>query len=148
MTSILESEYIPQDRPYSQEELRDNREKLYKSLRLGINKAWHSRCKHFYYVRQNGRKEKDILASENSDSGNCSVCWKIHKCGRDGKQRAINMVDQYSNAFYEDPTYISYDLVDMESLFYRWLYDDEGNQNMQDGDQTRERSKVRRRQKD
>ena len=124
MTSILDSDYIHQNRPYSQDELRDNRIKLYKSLRLSTTKAWHSRCKHFYYVRQNGKKEREILASENNDCGNCSVCWKLHKCGRTNKHRANNMVDEYSNSFFDDPKYITYNLCDLETVFYKWLYDD------------------------
>lgn len=124
MTSILESEYVPPNRPYSQAELLDNREKLYNNLRLGTTKAWHSNCKHFYYVKQNGKKEKDILNSDNNDSGNCSVCWKLNKCSGDEKRRAINIVEQYSNAFYDDPKYISYNLSDLENIFYRWLYED------------------------
>jgi hypothetical protein len=128
MTSILESDYTPQNRPYSQDELRDNRENLYKSLNLGSIKVWHSNCKHFYYVKQNGKKEKDILSSKNNDSGNCSVCWKINKCNN--KHRAINIVNQYSNTFYDEPTYMTYNLADLEMIFYKWLYSDQQHKNI------------------
>jgi hypothetical protein len=130
MTSILESDYNPQDRPYSQDELWDMRDQLYKKFRLGTTKACHAKCRHFYYVKQNGRKEKDILEKNNHDVGNCSVCWKINKSEKDQKHRAINMVDCYSNTFFEEPKFISYRLIDLETLFYSWLYesDDLNNQ--------------------
>ena len=60
MTSVLESKFVEQTRPYSQDELNDMRNKLYRSLRLGETTARHNRCNHFYLVKQNGRKEKEI----------------------------------------------------------------------------------------
>ena len=124
MTSIIESNYIPPDRPYSQAELCDTRDKLYKSLRLGTTKACHSHCQHFYFVRQNGRKEKDILESDSQDVGNCSVCWKINKTKRSHKQKATNLVQQYSNTFYDPPQFLTYNGVDLETIYYKWLYEE------------------------
>ena len=51
--SILESEYVEQTRPYSQHELADIRTSLYKQLRLSKEKAYHSKCKHSYFVKEN-----------------------------------------------------------------------------------------------
>lgn len=125
MSSIIDSEYIAPTRPYSQMELQSNRDKLYKSLRLGTTRAYHTKCNHFYYVRHHSKKENEILTSNSCDSGNCSVCWKLHKINRISKQRAINMVEQYSNSFYEEPKYLTYNGIDLETIYYKWLYQDQ-----------------------
>ena len=59
--SVLESEYIQQTRPYSQNELKYLRENLYRNLRLSDKISRHSKCQHFYYVRENSRKEKEMV---------------------------------------------------------------------------------------
>ena len=125
MTSIIDSEYIVPTRPYSQMELRSNRDKLYKSLRLGTTKAYHNKCRHFYHVRRHSKKENEILTSNSSDCGNCSVCWKIHKIKRSHQQKAINIVDQYSNTFFEEPTFLTYNSIDLETVYYKWLYQEQ-----------------------
>ena len=121
MTTILDSEYIPPERPYSQVELNQNRQKLYKSLHLSDKTACHEKCQHFYFVKQNGRKEKDIIENNCNDVGNCSVCWKISKST--DRKRATNLVNQYTDQFYNEPEYTSYDLCDVEYTYYHWLYD-------------------------
>lgn len=120
--SILVSEYIAPNRPYSQEELRETRYKLYKKIKIGKTKAWHDNCKHFYYVKKNGRKEKDIL--NKNENGNCSVCWKLKNIDKNQKEQAINMIECYSNLFYNEPEFVSYKLVDLETVFYTWLYEE------------------------
>lgn len=121
-TSILESEYVEPTRPYSCNELKHMRENLYKSLRLGNIRACHKRCNHFYKVKENGRKEKEIIENENPDFGNCSVCWKISKTPRHLKARAKGLVEVYSQTFLEDPKVLTYDNIDVETIFYKWLY--------------------------
>ena len=125
MSSIIDSEYIAATRPYSQMELRSNRDKLYKSLRLGTTRAYHNKCNHFYYVRNHSKKETEILTSKSCDSGNCSVCWKLHKIKRSSQQRAINLVDQYRNNFYDEPKFLSYNNMDLETVYYKWLYQEQ-----------------------
>ena len=68
MTSVLESEYKCQTRPYSQNELQDTRNNQFRKLRVGVTRA-HHKCNHFYHVKENGRKEKNIKTSKNP--GNC-----------------------------------------------------------------------------
>jgi len=121
MTSILDSDYIEQTRPYSQNEFKDMRYKLYKELRLGKTKAFHTKCKHFYLVKKNGKKEREIQ-NNSADIGNCSICWKIAKSPKDYKGKANDLVNTYCFEFYEDPDYMSYGLFDIENTFYRWLY--------------------------
>ena len=38
------------------------------------------------------------------------------------KEQAINMIECYSNLFYNEPEFVSYKLVDLETVFYTWLY--------------------------
>ena len=125
MASILESEYVEPERPYSQNELKYNRERLYRSLRLGKIRAHHRRCDHFYFVRRNGRKEKEIEETGSADTGNCSVCWKLGKTPNRLRSEATGLVEQYSRAFYEEPEYTTYGRLDLETIFYRWLYEEQ-----------------------
>jgi hypothetical protein len=125
-SSILESEYVEPNRPYSQNELKYNRERLYRNFRLGKNKAHHQRCDHFYLVRVNGRKEREMIETDCSDVGNCSVCWKISKTPSSSlKNRAMDRVHNYGRCFEDDPETLSYRTLDLEETFYKWLYEDQ-----------------------
>ena len=124
MTTILESEYVEPTRPYSQDELKQMRQKLYRNLRLGKMLAHHQRCDHLYLAKQNGRKEKEMYEQESNDVGNCSVCWKIGKTQVNLREKARGLAQTYYNTFYEEPKYITYDKVDLENLYYRWLYEE------------------------
>ena len=66
-TSILETPYVKPERPYSQNELKYNRDRLYRNLRLSSIRAEHDECKHFYLVRKNGRKEKEIIEKNSNN---------------------------------------------------------------------------------
>lgn len=128
MTSVLESEYIEPTRPYSQDELKQFRQNLYRKLRLGKTQARHQRCGHFYLVKQNGRKEKEMHERKSVDVGNCSVCWKIGKTqGNKLREKARDLVEIYSNTFFEqdddNKPYLTYSNMDVEDGYYRWLYD-------------------------
>jgi hypothetical protein len=119
--SVLEVDYAEPQRPYSQLELSNMRQRLFRQLRLGKVKARHEKCGHHYLTKENGRKEKDITDQNSSDCGNCSVCWKINKTPKNLKNKAQNLVYEYSKIFYEDPTYLTYEDVDLENAFYKWL---------------------------
>jgi hypothetical protein len=122
-TSILENKYIEADRPYSIKELLFNRDSVYKSMRIGKIRAHHKKCNHFYYVKENGRKEKEIMLANSEDVGNCSVCWKISKTPRRLKNIAMNLTDEYCNRFFVQPEVVSYEDVDLETTFIKWLYE-------------------------
>jgi len=124
-SSILESEYVEPTRPYSQNEIKYNRERLYRNFRLGKNKAHHQRCDHFYLVRVNGRKEREMIESDCADVGNCSVCWKISKTPNYLKDRALDLVHHYGRCFEDNPETLSYRTLDLEETFYKWLYEDQ-----------------------
>ena len=68
-TSILDQEYLEQNRPYSQRELQYNRSKIFKALRVGKTRANHNKCGHFYFVKENGRKEKEIKEAKSEYVG-------------------------------------------------------------------------------
>jgi hypothetical protein len=123
-TSIIELDYNEPNRPYSQRELTYMKEILFKSLRLGENRADHKKCDHFYFVKENGRKEKEMLESKDTDIGNCSVCWKLNKTPRNLKNTANNLVDSYCNEFYDKSVIVTHKNVSMEIAYYKWLYED------------------------
>jgi hypothetical protein len=127
MTSIIErmeNEYIEPERPYSQTELKNNRETLSYKLRLSKTIAKHEKCGHFYYVLKNGHKEKEIIESNCLDKGNCSVCWKVNKI-KNGKVRGIteDLIYNYCSTFWNEPP-ISYNILHLEKMFYNWLYEE------------------------
>ena len=121
--SLLESEFIDQRRPYSQNELKYLRNNLYKTVNLGTNRIYHEKCKHFYNVKINSRKEKEIQEKNDHENvGNCSVCWKISKTPKYLKPKALDLINAYCNQFYEEPKFYNYNLLDLENVFYKWLY--------------------------
>jgi hypothetical protein len=123
-TSILEKDYIEPTRPYSQKELEYIRTNTFRSMRIGQTRAIHKKCNHFYYVKENGRKEKEIKEENSSDVGNCSVCWKFNKVPKHLKGLARNLIDEYNKRCYEVPTYLTYEIVDLEITFVKWLYEE------------------------
>lgn len=122
MTSILETNYIEPTRPYSQNELQYNREKLHKKFRLGKVVAEH-KCGHCYKVKEGGLKEKNILEQNNNDQGGCSVCWKYSKLPNELYFRAMDLVTEFNNKFVNaEPIKLTYNTLDIETVYYTWLY--------------------------
>jgi len=124
MTSILDQEYIEPQRPYSQRELQFNRNRLFRSLRIGGTRANHQRCRHIYFVKRYGRKEKEIKESKSDDIGNCSVCWKFNKTPRLLKTKALGLIYRYTELFETEPEILTYSDCDVENVFYNWLYEE------------------------
>nr|QBK85363.1 MAG: hypothetical protein LCIVAC01_01720 [Iridovirus LCIVAC01] len=129
--SILEIKYQHPTRPYSQNELSFLKERNLRRLRVGNCEAYHNRCKHFYYVRKGGRKEKTIKESTNSqDIGNCSICWKLSKTDINIQDKAEYLIDTYmefmesSLASAENEKKLNHYDVELERTFYTWLYED------------------------
>lgn len=121
--SVLEQDYVPPSRPYSAEELDYIRSELVRKCRLGKHEVYHTRCKHHYKVKENSRKEKELLESgKTEDVGNCSTCWRLGRTPRELKDRAYDMCDEYMYRFSSEPKKLTYDHVDLESTFYKWLY--------------------------
>lgn len=122
MTSALDSEYIQPTRPYSQLELNSMQEKLYRKLGLGKTVARHSNCNHFYLVKRNGRKEKEMHEQKNNDVGNCSVCWKLRKTPASLRQKANGIIKAYGKVYQQQEN--TYNKIDIETVYYQWLYND------------------------
>jgi hypothetical protein len=123
-SSVLEKDYKDPERPYSQKELKFTRKNNYRVLRLGQVQAHHSKCGHFYLTKYNGRKEKEIKESGSSDTGNCSVCWKFNKTPRHLRNPAKNLIGFYQTNFEQEPPYLTYDVLEGETDFYKWLYEE------------------------
>ena len=122
MSSVLEIDYVKQTRPYSQSELRDLQTSLFRSLKLGEKFVYHDKCGHMYLTKQNGRKEKEILETGKADVGKCSVCWKISKTPMYLRDKARNISHDYSIIFLNPPKFLSYQKLDLETVYYKWLY--------------------------
>ena len=60
----------------------------------------------------------------NNNVGNCSCCWKLSKTPNNLLQKAEDLVNIYSTKFNEYPSFFTYDLIDIEICFYKWLYVD------------------------
>lgn len=124
MTSILKTDYQEPNRPYSQNELQYMRDNNFRMLRIGKTRADHKRCRHVYYVKENGRKESEILKTNNPNIGNCSVCWKLSKTEKNLKNSALDLTDVYIDIFGgKDPKILTHKNVDVEIVFYKWLYE-------------------------
>lgn len=121
-TSVLRKKYVEATRPYSQNELKDLREKNLRNMYIGDKMAKHESCGHFYLVKKNGKKEKELVESNGKNSGNCSVCWVLRRVPRKLKGDATDLIEEYNNCFLTEPSFWSYDLVELEKDFYTLLY--------------------------
>ena len=121
MKHILLQNYEPPTRPYSQLELMDLQSQFYQEMKLNpVVFAHHPECNHFYLVKKKGKKEQDIL--ENNNAGNCSVCWNLIKTPYELKSKAESLIDGYMSDFRVPQDTLSYELLDLETTFYRWIY--------------------------
>jgi hypothetical protein len=82
--------------------------------------AHHPDCNHFYLVKKKGKKESDILTDNNP--GNCSVCWNLMKTPYDLKDKAEMLIEGYISEFRVPPDHLTYELLDLETTYYRWIY--------------------------
>lgn len=121
MPSVLESSYIKPTRPYSQNELNDMRTSFADRINLSNVVAKHKKCQHFYRVKKNGKKYNSI--SSNKEPGNCSICWKLNKVPDSLYDNATTLVNLYETMFSKPIDRLSYDSVDVETCYYKWLYE-------------------------
>jgi hypothetical protein len=92
-------------------------------LHLGNLYARHSRCKHFYLVRKNSKKEKEIMENGSMNPGNCSVCWRIRSTSEHQREQADHLINIFEDIFSQQQDFITYDSNDVENIYYRWLYE-------------------------
>jgi len=104
-------------RPHSQKELANIRNYYHGKLNLSNKYALHHDCRHFYRVKINGKKYKDII--NNIEIGNCSVCWKIRENNIPKNQELINT---FGKMFDAEPEKLTIYLIELENNFYKWLY--------------------------
>jgi hypothetical protein len=119
--SVLETPYVEPERPFSQKELENMRSQLYAKLYLGSMVIKHKDCGHFYVAKKNGKKEKEAMEKGEENVGNCSVCWKLNKTPKRLRKLAHSTVDEFCENM-PTQTELSYGMIDMERVFYTWLY--------------------------
>ena len=124
-TSVLEKKYVEPERPYSRKELVNSRHRMARYLRIGQVLIEHDECRHFYFARANGRKEKEAKESNGEVVGNCSVCWKMNRTPKRLRNSARLMCESYMNANpakFDPPASSGY--LELETDFYTWLYNE------------------------
>ena len=113
--TILELKYIPPTRPYSQKELLKMHENLFNSLKIGNNYVYlDDSCYHFYFT-------KSVISNKNKSSL-CLVCKKMKETNKNLLGTAERLIEEYNKNFFKKPEKLSYDLIDIENIYYRWLY--------------------------
>ena len=122
-TSVLEKTCSNETRPYSRKELETVHKNFIHNSRIGKVFIYHSRCKHGYYCKTGGKKEKEYKESNGQNIGNCSVCWKLNRTPKRLKNTARNLASYYldiPHESYNSPP--SYYHLEIEIDFYTWLY--------------------------
>jgi len=122
MENILRKEFPPADRPYSQNELTDMRERILGRLKVGDTMVYHEQTGYFYLAKAGGKKEKAVQNGEELDPAGCSVCWKLRKTPQHLRDEARDMVEAYQVNFEKKPQRWTLNLVNLEATFYKWLY--------------------------
>jgi hypothetical protein len=115
-------QYVPQTRPYSNDELTDWRTDTKKINHLSDIYADHSKCNHFYMVKTGGKKYKQLKENPKEQLDNCSVCWKFGKTEKSKKKFTSDFIDRYMSIFSREPESLTYDIVELEGAFYSWIY--------------------------
>jgi len=107
----------------------------------------HGVCAHFYHAKENGKKEQRYLETEGGDLGSCSVCWKLKKSPASDRPEAQTFVDEYQLRFETAPERLTYYLIELERVYYKWLYFDPSERrtryNHDQPDQGRDASRQR-----
>jgi hypothetical protein len=122
MENILRKEFPPADRPYSQNELIDMRDRILGRLKVGNTMVYHQQTGYFYLAKSGGKKEIAVQSGEELDPAGCSVCWKLRKTPNNLREEARNMVEAYQVNFEKKPDKWNLGLINLEATFYKWLY--------------------------
>jgi hypothetical protein len=51
------------------------------------------------------------------------VCWKFNKTPKHLRTKAKELICAYQEFFFKDPEYLTYNNVDLETTYYKWLYE-------------------------
>lgn len=107
-------------RPYSQNELKEIREKNLGRMHIGNTMCFHDKCNHFYFAKKGGKKEDNVI--NNNDYGSCSVCWKLRNSFETNRNSFEELIDEYNMYFSEKPDKWTIKLITLEKNYYKWLY--------------------------
>ena len=124
MEQLLTKQLPPADRPYSQDELADIRQRNLERLNIGSTMVYHPNSGYFYLAKAGGKKEAAVLSGETLEDGCCSVCWKLRKTPSELREIANNMIDEFILRFEKKPEKWTRELIHLENTFYKWLYID------------------------
>ena len=124
MEQLLTKQLPPADRPYSQDELTDIRQRNLERLNIGSTMVYHPNSGYFYLAKAGGKKEAAVLSGETLEDGCCSVCWKLRKTPSELREIANNMIDEFILRFEKKPEKWTRELIHLENTFYKWLYID------------------------
>ena len=135
MQSILFEKYKEPERPISKKELAVLYKKYLKQLKLSNIETYHTSTRHFYLLKQNGKKEtsaKEIIEKKQlkypsvRNVGSCSVTWKLKHTPEELKPLARNIIQEYEDVFKHKNIYnfenITHYEIELSRIFYIWLY--------------------------
>ena len=95
MEQILRKPLKAIDRPYSQMELGDIRQRYLDRLNIGNTMVYHEKTGYFYLAKAGGRKEAQIKTGEEINPASCSVTWKLRKTPDHLRDEVSDMIDAY-----------------------------------------------------
>ena len=124
MEQILRKPLKAIDRPYSQMELGDIRQRYLDRLNIGNTMVYHEKTGYFYLAKAGGRKEAQIKTGEEINPASCSVTWKLRKTPDHLRDEVSDMIDAYHTLFEKKPDRWTTYLLHLENTFYKWLYID------------------------
>ena len=124
MEQILRKQLKTVDRPYSQLELTDIRQRYLDRLNVGNTMVYHEKTGYFYLAKAGGRKETQVQNGEELDPSCCSVTWKLRKTPEHLRDEVRDMIDAYHTQFETKPVRWTPELLHLENTFYKWLYID------------------------
>jgi hypothetical protein len=64
---------------------------------------------------------KSVISNKNKSSS-CLVCKKMKETNKNLLGTAERLIEEYNKNFFKKPEKLSYDLIDIENIYYRWLY--------------------------
>ena len=109
-----------ENRPYSQNELKDIREKYIKKMKLSDKYVFYTDTHYFYRCKKYGKKEELIkYNNSNINIGNCSILHKLFYT-EDRLKPYYNLLINY--IMWSDIRYLTTDYLLKEFQFYKWLY--------------------------
>ena len=109
-----------ENRPYSQDELKDIRERYIKKMKLSNKYLFYTDTHYMYRCKRFGKKEELIKHNNsNINIGQCSILHKLRET-EDGLKPYYNQLINY--IMWYDSRYVTIEYLLNEHEFYSWLY--------------------------